>query len=262
MLLALDTSTLTCRSPWWSASAPAMTCASLEYVVVSPPEKQSEALPGVVGELLARHGVRLAALEGLVVGLGPGSFTGLRIGLATMKALAYAVRLKVAGVSSLAAVALEGPEGPPLYCLAVARKDDLYLGQYRRRGQDAGGAGARDGHVSGGGGGEAGRRARGAWRWAPRSPTTAPRWRAAGVAADRLLPGPRFPLGGGAGAAGALAPGAVPAGSCSRWSRTTCAPPSPSATRSSLRCRAPRPPPVSRKTEPDGNRSHPEPRLA
>ena len=36
---------------------------------------------------------------------------------------------------ALAAVALEGPEGPPLFCLAVARKDDLYLGVYRRSGR-------------------------------------------------------------------------------------------------------------------------------
>ncbi|EAU66977.1 glycoprotease family protein [Stigmatella aurantiaca DW4/3-1] len=69
------------------------------------------------------------------MGLGPGSFTGLRIGLASVKALAYAAHLKVAGASSLAAVALEGPEGPPLFCLAVARKDDLYLGAYRRKGR-------------------------------------------------------------------------------------------------------------------------------
>jgi tRNA threonylcarbamoyladenosine biosynthesis protein TsaB len=107
----------------------------LEHVVVGPPAKQSEVLPGVVGELLARHGVTLKELEGLAVGLGPGSFTGLRIGLATVKALAYASGLKVAGASSLAAVALEGPEGPPLVCLAVARKDDLYFGRYRRRGR-------------------------------------------------------------------------------------------------------------------------------
>jgi tRNA threonylcarbamoyladenosine biosynthesis protein TsaB len=108
----------------------------LEHVVAGPPQKQSEILPGIIGELLARHGVKLAELEGLAVGLGPGSFTGLRIGLASVKALAYAARLKVAGASSLAAVALEGPEGPPLFCLAVARKDDLYLGAYRRNGRN------------------------------------------------------------------------------------------------------------------------------
>ena len=51
-----------------------------------------------------------------------------------MKGLAYAAGLKTAGASSLAAVALEGPEGVPLFTLAVARKDDLYLGPYRREG--------------------------------------------------------------------------------------------------------------------------------
>src|SRR3712207_7905232 len=37
----------------------------LEHVVVGPPKKQSEVLPGIVGELLARHGVALKSLEGL-----------------------------------------------------------------------------------------------------------------------------------------------------------------------------------------------------
>jgi len=132
MLLALDTSTLNLSLALVERRGDDVRV--VEYKVVSPPEKQSEVLPGVVGELLARHGVKLSELEGLAVGLGPGSFTGLRIGLATVKALGYAVGLKVAGASSLAAVAMEGPEGPPLYCLCVARKDDLYLGQYRRRG--------------------------------------------------------------------------------------------------------------------------------
>lgn len=132
MFLALDTSTLTLSMALVEREGEGLRV--LEHVVVGPPAKQSEVLPGVVGELLARHGVTLKQLEGLAVGLGPGSFTGLRIGLATVKALAYASGLKVGGASSLAAVALEGPEGPPLVCLAVARKDDLYFGRYRRRG--------------------------------------------------------------------------------------------------------------------------------
>jgi tRNA threonylcarbamoyladenosine biosynthesis protein TsaB len=132
VFLSLDTSTLTLSLALVERVGEDVR--AIEHVVVGPPQKQSEALPGVIGELLARHGVKLAELEGLAVGLGPGSFTGLRIGLASVKALAYAAHLKVAGASSLAAVALEGPEGPPLFCLAVARKDDLYLGAYRRRG--------------------------------------------------------------------------------------------------------------------------------
>ncbi|MDC0714941.1 tRNA (adenosine(37)-N6)-threonylcarbamoyltransferase complex dimerization subunit type 1 TsaB [Stigmatella sp. ncwal1] len=133
MFLSLETSTLTLSLALVERVDEDVRV--LEHVVVGPPQKQSEALPGLIGELLARHGVKLAELEGLAVGLGPGSFTGLRIGLASVKALAYAARLKVAGASSLAAVALEGPEGPPLFCLAVARKDDLYLGAYRRQGR-------------------------------------------------------------------------------------------------------------------------------
>lgn len=132
MFLALDTSTLTLSMALVEREGDGLRV--LEHAVIGPPQKQSEVLPGALGELLARHGVALKQLEGLAVGLGPGSFTGLRIGLASVKALAYAVGLKVAGASSLAAVALEGPEGPPLYCLAVARKDDLYVGRYRRRG--------------------------------------------------------------------------------------------------------------------------------
>jgi len=132
VFLSLDTSTLTLSLALVERVGEEVR--AIEHVVVGPPQKQSEVLPGVIGELLARHGVKLAELEGLAVGLGPGSFTGLRIGLASLKALAYAAHLKVAGASSLAAVALEGPEGPPLFCLAVARKDDLYLGAYQRRG--------------------------------------------------------------------------------------------------------------------------------
>jgi len=133
MFLALDTSTLTLSLALVERQGEGVRV--VEHVVVGPPKKQSEALPGIVGEVLARHGVALKSLEGLALGLGPGSFTGLRIGLSCLKGLAYAAGLKVAGASSLAALALEGPEGPPLFALAVARKDDLYLGPYRRVGQ-------------------------------------------------------------------------------------------------------------------------------
>ncbi|MBI3185884.1 MAG: tRNA (adenosine(37)-N6)-threonylcarbamoyltransferase complex dimerization subunit type 1 TsaB [Myxococcales bacterium] len=106
----------------------------LEAVALGPPRRQSEMLPGEIGALLERHGLRLGQLEAIAVGLGPGSFTGLRIGLAAAKALAYSEGLRMAGVSSLAAVALEGPEGIPLAASAVARKGELYVGLYRREG--------------------------------------------------------------------------------------------------------------------------------
>lgn len=106
----------------------------VEHVLVPPPTKQSEALPGVIEALLQRHGLALKDVTGLVSGLGPGSFTGLRIGLSCLKGLAYALRVPLVGVSSLSALALEGPEGVELFCVAVVKKNELYLGRSRRRG--------------------------------------------------------------------------------------------------------------------------------
>jgi tRNA threonylcarbamoyladenosine biosynthesis protein TsaB len=107
---------------------------AVEQLALGPPRKQSEMLPGEIEALLARHGVALSGLEGIVVGLGPGSFTGLRVGLATVKALAYAARLRVTGVSSLAAAALDGPHGR-WAVIAEARRGELYVGRYDRAGE-------------------------------------------------------------------------------------------------------------------------------
>lgn len=132
MLLALDSSTLTLSLALVERQGGELF--AREVCAHGPPRKQSQMLPGVVHELLARHGVAEGDLEGVAVGLGPGSFTGLRIGLATAKGLAYALRLPLAGASSLAALALEGPEGRVLFATAVARQGELYVGRYRRRG--------------------------------------------------------------------------------------------------------------------------------
>ncbi len=60
--------------------------------------RHGEELLAQVEGLLAEGGVAREALGGLVVGTGPGAFTGLRVGLATVKGLAYALELPVAGV--------------------------------------------------------------------------------------------------------------------------------------------------------------------
>ncbi|HEY8210683.1 MAG TPA: tRNA (adenosine(37)-N6)-threonylcarbamoyltransferase complex dimerization subunit type 1 TsaB [Myxococcaceae bacterium] len=136
MFLALDTSTLTLslalveRASW----------RAVEAVALGPPRKQSEMLPGEIQALLERHGVRVQDLEGIAVGLGPGSFTGLRIGLATAKGLAYAAGVPLAGASSLQALALDAASagrGPRCLPLAVARQDELYVAAYRVEGEGA-----------------------------------------------------------------------------------------------------------------------------
>ena len=130
MLLALDSSSLTLSVALGEPGDP-LPLASERH---GPPAKMSDLLPDVLLALLGRHGKSLTEVQAFVVGLGPGSFTGLRIGLATVKGLAYALRIPVSGASSLAALALDGPEGAPLGAIAVARRGEIYLGRYRRSG--------------------------------------------------------------------------------------------------------------------------------
>jgi tRNA threonylcarbamoyladenosine biosynthesis protein TsaB len=121
-LLALDTSTLV-----------AGVAVSLDERVVerrATVTTHSEALLGLIDEALRAAGLAPAALDGVVCGAGPGSFTGLRIGLATAKGLCFALGRPLALVSSLAALAARAPDGRVCATLD-AHKAEVYAGLYR-----------------------------------------------------------------------------------------------------------------------------------
>jgi tRNA threonylcarbamoyladenosine biosynthesis protein TsaB len=77
-----------------------------------------------VDALFRQGGVRAAQLEALVVGTGPGSFTGLRMGLAAGRALSFALGVPVAGVSTLAALAAGSPGALPVI---DARRSEVFV---------------------------------------------------------------------------------------------------------------------------------------
>ncbi len=94
----------------------------------------SERLMSAVDRLLADCGLAPADLDGLAVSVGPGSFTGLRVGIATVKALAMALDLPVAAVPTLDALASRLPFADAAVCpILDARKGEVYLSLYRWR---------------------------------------------------------------------------------------------------------------------------------
>jgi len=77
-----------------------------------------------IDALLRQAGAHTRELEGIAVGIGPGSFTGVRIGLATARGLALALRVPVAGVSTLDALAAGAPGAVPV---VDARRGEVFL---------------------------------------------------------------------------------------------------------------------------------------
>lgn len=122
ILLALDTSTLQAGVALWRDGA---TLAERRRVVTT----HSEALLAMVDEAFAAASLRPGDVDAVVCGAGPGSFTGLRIGLATAKGLCFALQKPLALVSSLAALAARAPDGRVLAALD-AFKGEVYAGLY------------------------------------------------------------------------------------------------------------------------------------
>jgi tRNA threonylcarbamoyladenosine biosynthesis protein TsaB len=92
----------------------------------------SERLMAALDRVLHDAGVTLDEIDALAVAVGPGSFTGLRIGLGTAKGLAFGRDLPVAAVPTLDAMAAGVPFAALPVCPVIdARKGEVYVSRYR-----------------------------------------------------------------------------------------------------------------------------------
>jgi len=93
-----------------------------------------ELLTGFIDELVDEAGIEMGNIDGLAVSIGPGSFTGLRIGIATAMGAAYSIGVKTAGINTLAALAWNATDEETLVCpLIDAKRSEAYTAVYRLR---------------------------------------------------------------------------------------------------------------------------------
>ena len=98
-------------------------------------QRTAEALVPLIHDLLLELDRRAADLELIGVTVGPGSFTGLRIGVTLAKTLAYACGAAVVGVNSLEVIAVQtllDAEHDACCCVMDAHRSQLFTGSYRR----------------------------------------------------------------------------------------------------------------------------------
>ncbi|MCP4349663.1 MAG: tRNA (adenosine(37)-N6)-threonylcarbamoyltransferase complex dimerization subunit type 1 TsaB [Desulfobacterales bacterium] len=128
-ILAVDTATNSC------SVAVADYCQGLETLAeltVVSKQTHSKHLMEMINTAARMSGIAVSELDGFAVTRGPGSFTGLRIGISTVKGLAFASGKPVVGISNLDALAFRFLFSPYLICtLLDARKGEVYYCCYR-----------------------------------------------------------------------------------------------------------------------------------
>lgn len=119
--LAFDTATAACSVALRRGDGELFEVRPAAARLLERPAHTTELLPAIV-ELTERSGVPLGEIERLAVGVGPGAFTGLRIGVATARAIATANGIGLIPVSSLAALGIGGTVP-----MIDARRKEIYF---------------------------------------------------------------------------------------------------------------------------------------
>jgi tRNA threonylcarbamoyladenosine biosynthesis protein TsaB len=132
-LLGIDTSTAASAACVLRVDGEAYEIAPEPAALRAPPAHARELMPAIA-TTMERAGVGYGDLAAIAVGVGPGTFTGLRIGIATARALAAANGLPLKPVSSLAALAA-GIDSELALPLIDAKRGELFAALYERGGE-------------------------------------------------------------------------------------------------------------------------------
>jgi len=131
MVLGIETSTAVCSVGLATESAPLGETSLVESHI------HSEKLLTLIQKLCHEHSVTLPQLDGIAVSLGPGSFTGLRIGLSTAKGLGYALGKPLVAVSTFEAIAYRvfgmHPGSRNAVVCIDAKQGEHYIGMYEKK---------------------------------------------------------------------------------------------------------------------------------
>ena len=107
------------------------TCDVIEVIPLAGGTFSAQLIPQIA-DLLSKHHLSKRDIGGFTVASGPGSFTGLRVGLAAVKALAEVTGKPIATVSLLEAVALASANNRHTLAALDAGRGEVYLGEYQR----------------------------------------------------------------------------------------------------------------------------------
>lgn len=131
-LLAFETSTENC------SAAVLLSDGEVFSINEVAPQKHAELILPMADQVMQMAGIEKGDLDGIVYGMGPGSFTGVRIAASSAQGYAQALGLKCAGVSSLEALAMQALyETDESYAVASidARMGEVYVAVYERTGR-------------------------------------------------------------------------------------------------------------------------------
>ena len=126
LILAIDTSFGPVGAALATLKGEIVACAEAD----NPPGRQAETLPPLVADMFSSAGVAFRQLDRIAVTVGPGAFTGVRVGLAFAKGIRLATGTAILGVTTLECLAAQAARGEPGRSIGVAidaKRGEVYV---------------------------------------------------------------------------------------------------------------------------------------